>query len=250
MLPAWRDGYTYGTYSIATVFQSEEREEPWLSRTTLFWDSIGTALKAVQTAAVMEIVHSMMGIVRSPVMTTALQGLSFLFRSYMQSFPGSFSPGDMPIPALMSKTRLESSLWCWGIPGCDWWCLVGLLLKCPAISSISWNCWTFRCLRGCSSSGTTCSWSCTRRALPARFSPFTALFPSSRVRTSSRSLFLTLGTSLSTTTPFRFSTCCCTFLVAFGVLVIRIVGPFMIMNMLNQRRKNVTCWMPGWNIVG
>ncbi|CBK21267.2 uncharacterized protein [Blastocystis hominis] len=41
-----------------------------------FWGLIGTPLKWVQTAAVLEIVHSMLGLVRSPVMTTALQVFS------------------------------------------------------------------------------------------------------------------------------------------------------------------------------
>lgn len=40
-----------------------------------FWALIGEPLKWVQTAAVLEIVHSMLGLVRSPVMTTALQGI-------------------------------------------------------------------------------------------------------------------------------------------------------------------------------
>ena len=41
-----------------------------------FWALIGEPLKWVQTAAVLEIVHSMLGLVRSPVMTTALQVFS------------------------------------------------------------------------------------------------------------------------------------------------------------------------------
>lgn len=53
-----------------------------ITRSGDFWALIGTPLKWVQTAAVMEIVHSMLGLVRSPVMTTALQGIfPFLFVS-------------------------------------------------------------------------------------------------------------------------------------------------------------------------
>lgn len=45
-----------------------------ISREMDFWKTIEMPLKYVQTAAVLEIVHSMIGIVRSPVLTTALQG--------------------------------------------------------------------------------------------------------------------------------------------------------------------------------
>lgn len=43
-----------------------------------FWEIVGSKLKVVQTAAVMEIVHAMLGWVHSPVMTTTLQGAPFL----------------------------------------------------------------------------------------------------------------------------------------------------------------------------
>lgn len=41
---------------------------------TDFWEYVATPLKIVQTTALLEILHSMLGLVRSPVMTTALQG--------------------------------------------------------------------------------------------------------------------------------------------------------------------------------
>ena len=42
-----------------------------------FWSTIEKTLKFSQTAAVLEIVHSMLGLVRSPVMTTTLQGTAY-----------------------------------------------------------------------------------------------------------------------------------------------------------------------------
>ena len=48
-----------------------------------FWALIGTPLKWVQTAAVLEIVHSMLGIVRSPAMTTALEGITSYLNPYL-----------------------------------------------------------------------------------------------------------------------------------------------------------------------
>ena len=55
-----------------------------ITRSGDFWALIGTPLKVVQTAAVMEIVHSMLGLVRSPVMTTGLQG-TFCFLHFSHS---------------------------------------------------------------------------------------------------------------------------------------------------------------------
>jgi hypothetical protein len=44
-----------------------------LSYATLY-DEVEDGLKVVQTAALLEIVHAALGIVKSPVMTTVLQG--------------------------------------------------------------------------------------------------------------------------------------------------------------------------------
>lgn len=46
-----------------------------------FWTTIEKTLKFSQTAALLEIVHSMLGLVRSPVMTTTLQGILYRFKS-------------------------------------------------------------------------------------------------------------------------------------------------------------------------
>ena len=43
-----------------------------------FWTTIEKTLKFSQTAAILEIVHSMLGLVRSPVMTTTLQGIYYI----------------------------------------------------------------------------------------------------------------------------------------------------------------------------
>lgn len=47
------------------------------NRVGSFWEIVGSKLKVVQTAAVMEIVHAILGLVHSPVMTTTVQGASF-----------------------------------------------------------------------------------------------------------------------------------------------------------------------------
>lgn len=48
-----------------------------------FWTTIEKTLKFSQTAALLEIVHSMLGLVRSPVMTTTLQGILYRFKSWL-----------------------------------------------------------------------------------------------------------------------------------------------------------------------
>ena len=45
-------------------------------RKTDFWKTVEIPLKIVQTSALLEILHSALRLVRSPVMTTAIQGES------------------------------------------------------------------------------------------------------------------------------------------------------------------------------
>lgn len=45
-------------------------------RKTDFWKTVEIPLKIVQTSALLEILHSALRLVRSPVMTTAIQGAS------------------------------------------------------------------------------------------------------------------------------------------------------------------------------
>ena len=76
MLSACWDGFTCGSCNTNTtphrkcalfVFHPSEPMD--------FWSTIEKTLKFSQTAAILEIVHSMLGLVRSPVMTTTLQGI-------------------------------------------------------------------------------------------------------------------------------------------------------------------------------
>ena len=57
-----------------------------LHSTASLWEDCNFILKIVQTAAVMEIVHSMVGFVRSPVFTTFLQGILHVFVSRTQAY--------------------------------------------------------------------------------------------------------------------------------------------------------------------
>ena len=61
------------------------------------WSAIEVPLKIVQTAAILEIVHAALGIVRSPVATTALQGKVPIASDY-----------DIPLP--LPRTRLRLSI--------------------------------------------------------------------------------------------------------------------------------------------
>ena len=73
-------GWLYILYLIAMSLQNGDDAKT-------LWSKIGFYLTWVQTGAALEIVHSMVGLVRSPVMTTALQVSSRLFLVWIVTIP-------------------------------------------------------------------------------------------------------------------------------------------------------------------
>lgn len=61
-------GWAYIIAQIAQHFQEQPQGYATL------YDRVAPALKVVQTAAFMEVFHSLVGLVRSPVSTTFIQG--------------------------------------------------------------------------------------------------------------------------------------------------------------------------------
>eukprot|EP01138_Halocafeteria_seosinensis_P015014 gb/GECG01015326.1/.p1 GENE.gb/GECG01015326.1/~~gb/GECG01015326.1/.p1 ORF type:complete len:221 (+),score=16.96 gb/GECG01015326.1/:1-663(+) len=70
-------GWAYVQFVVAKHFM-----EHGVDGISTLYDVVGEPLKIVQTAAAMEILHSLMGLVPSSVMTTALQVFSRLFVLY------------------------------------------------------------------------------------------------------------------------------------------------------------------------
>ena len=58
-------GWAYVLFLIATWYQDKSVGS--------LWSVIGTPLTYVQTVAVLEVVHSLIGLVRSPILTTFMQ---------------------------------------------------------------------------------------------------------------------------------------------------------------------------------
>ena len=79
-------GWGYLLFKIANGMQSG------LSGKEL-WNTIGTALIFVQTSAVLEIFHSLLGFVRSPLIPTVLQVGSRLFVLWFYMVPSNGANG-------------------------------------------------------------------------------------------------------------------------------------------------------------
>jgi very-long-chain (3R)-3-hydroxyacyl-CoA dehydratase len=75
-------GWSYVLYEMAQHFLAASAAGPkadyWHAASTLY-PRVEKPLKIVQTAAILEIVHAMVGLVRSPVVTTFMQVFSRLF---------------------------------------------------------------------------------------------------------------------------------------------------------------------------
>lgn len=71
-------GWSFIIYEMAQHFMAAPKGDYWQAASTLY-PRVEKPLKIVQTAAILEIVHSMVGLVRSPVATTFMQVFSRLF---------------------------------------------------------------------------------------------------------------------------------------------------------------------------
>lgn len=67
-------GWGYLIYQIAMYYAAQKPSPLEWHHDTLY-DEIGDTLKIVQTSAILEVLHAAFGLVRSPVMTTAIQGM-------------------------------------------------------------------------------------------------------------------------------------------------------------------------------
>ncbi len=77
-------GWAYVLMLIGQSFQAGHDAEK-------LWSEIGFALTWVQTAAALEILHSMVGLVSSPVMVTAMQVSSRLFLVWAVTVPSKLA---------------------------------------------------------------------------------------------------------------------------------------------------------------
>ena len=69
-------GWSYLIYMIYNHFNTYG----WtLNATTTLYKNVGNILKLVQTAAILEIFHSIFGLVPSPFFTTFLQGMIYVY---------------------------------------------------------------------------------------------------------------------------------------------------------------------------
>ncbi|KAI9480483.1 MAG: tyrosine phosphatase-like protein [Benjaminiella poitrasii] len=74
-------GWSWILYSTITTLHESQYD------TSHLFDVVWPSLQYVQTAALMEVVHAMLGLVRTPVMTTAMQVASRLFLVWAVNAP-------------------------------------------------------------------------------------------------------------------------------------------------------------------
>lgn len=73
-------GWAFVLYTTATtVVAAREEGKDWEHVSRATWDAVSLPLKIVQTMAVMEIVHAAIGFVRSPLVSTLMQGTTHYF---------------------------------------------------------------------------------------------------------------------------------------------------------------------------
>lgn len=92
-------GWSYVLYSTITSFLRGDSPAE-------LWETIGSVLTWVQTAAALEILHSMVGLVRSPVMTTAMQVASRLFIVWVVTVPSQVAQGHWSLYSLLASWSL------------------------------------------------------------------------------------------------------------------------------------------------
>jgi very-long-chain (3R)-3-hydroxyacyl-CoA dehydratase len=68
-------GWAYVLYlTSTTIFYQHQAGKNWENIATACWDTVSPTLKVVQSLAAMEIVHSGVGFVKSPLGSTVMQG--------------------------------------------------------------------------------------------------------------------------------------------------------------------------------
>lgn len=80
-------GWAYVLFlTVSTVLaQREAGEQDWSRVSRAVWDTVALPLQAVQTLAVMEIVHAAVGFVRSPLGSTLMQGTYLYYCQLLKS---------------------------------------------------------------------------------------------------------------------------------------------------------------------
>ena len=85
---------------------------PFYQRACTTYDVVGSTTAIVQSAAVLEVLHVLLGLVRSPLPTTVVQVASRLFSVWClaDKFPSVRPPLSFAFPPLLRKPKPNSSV--------------------------------------------------------------------------------------------------------------------------------------------